>query len=269
MTRLLKEIKSSYEISNNLINELKNINNENPKMPFNELLLNCSDTFLRDPKYTNTIMTVLKKYYYLEYKENIFQNYWFTQEKFMNATLINFDEFKNKITEYRSSDIDFREIMYYDLYEAEEKPYDEVYEDSNNLLFVLEDTKTGFTYTFDTLTTQDLCEFILECTEDVLSAPTLEQLKHDDKWYSQLSSPYNIGILVGQLYQAYSLYENSDKQIRKFVISLPQQLKHVSNLKAIQWGNSGINIWGENINLVSATHCGIGMKVYNKVMYNK
>ena len=34
-------------------------------------------------------------------------------------------------------------------------------------------------------------------------------------------------------------------------------------------GNSGINIWGENINLVSATHCGIGMKVYNKVMYNK
>ena len=96
VTRLLKEIKSSYEISNNLINELKNINNENPKMPFNELLLNCSDTFLRDPKYTNTIMTVLKKYYYLEYKENIFQNYWFTQEKFMNATLINFDEFKKK-----------------------------------------------------------------------------------------------------------------------------------------------------------------------------
>jgi hypothetical protein len=159
--------------------------------------------------------------------------------------------------------------MYYDLYEAEDKLYDEVYEDSDNLLFVLEDTKKGFTYTFDTLTTQDLSEFILECTQDVLSAPTLSEIKNENVWYSQLSSPYNIGVLVSQLYQAYSLYENSNKEIRKFVISSPQQLKYVSNIKAIQWENPGVNIWGERINLVSATHCGIGMKVYNQVMYIK
>ena len=63
--------------------------------------------------------------------------------------------------------------------------------------------------------------------------------------------------------------ENSNKEIRKFVISSPQQLNHVANVKAIQWEDSGVNIWGEQINLVSATHCGIGMKVYNKVMYLK
>lgn len=269
VTNLLKAIKSSFEISNNSINELQNISKQNKNISFNELLLNSSDSFLSDPKYINTIMTVLKKYYFLQYKEHIFEDYWFTQQKFSTATLINFYKFKDKITEYRSSDIDFRKIMYYDLYEAEEKPYDEVYEDSDNLLFVLEDTKNGFTYTFDTLTTQDLSEFILECTQDVLSAPTLEQIKHDDKWYSQLSSPYNIGVLVSQLYQAYSLYENSNKEIRKFVFSSPQQLEHVSNIKAIQWENSGINIWDEYIDLVSATHCGIGMKVYDKVMYHK
>ena len=269
VTKLLKAIKSSFEINNNLINELINTSNENTKISFNELLLNCSDSFLSDPKYVNTIMTILKKYYFIQYQEDIFEDYWFAQQKFYKATLINFYEFKNKITEYRSSDIDFREIMYYDLYEAEEKPYDEVYEDSDNLLFVLEDTKNGFTYTFDTLTTQDLSEFILECTQDVLSAPMLSQIKDENVWYSQLSSPYNIGVLVSQLYQAYSLYENSNKEIRKFVFSSHKQLQHVSNIKAIQWENSGINIWGEYINLVSATHCGIGMKVYDKVMYHK
>lgn len=47
----------------------------------------------------------------------------------------------------------------------------------------------------------------------------------------------------------------------------PQQLNHVANVKAIQWDGPSVNIWGDQINLVSATHCGIGMKVYNKVIY--
>jgi hypothetical protein len=181
---------------------------------------------------------------------------------------MNTTEFRSEITRYNKNDIDFREIMYLDLYEAEEKPYDEVYEDTDNLLFVLEDNKTGFTYNYKTLTTESLMEFILECTQDVLSAPTLEQIRQKKRWYSQLSAPFNIGVLVGQLYQAYSMYENSNKEIRKFLISSPQELKHVANSKAIQWGESGLNFWGEQINLVGATHCGIGMKVYNKVLYH-
>ena len=65
--------------------------------------------------------------------------------------------------------------MYYDLYEAEEKPYDEIFNDEDNLLFVLEDTKTGFTYSFDVLTNNNLLEFILECTRDVLSVSIIDR----------------------------------------------------------------------------------------------
>ena len=111
-------------------------------------------------------------------------------------------------------------------------------------------------------------EFILECTQDVLSAPLLSQIRNRDKWYGKLSTPYNTGVLVGQLYQAFSLYENTNKQIREFVISSPKQLEHITSIKAIQWEqNNGLNIWGDQINLVSETHCGIGMKVYDKIMY--
>ena len=264
---LLTILKSSFTPSTNLIEELLNISKENPDLEFNEILLKSNSNFISNTRYINLIMIILGKYYELTYNDKIFQDKWFMQEKARKASLINIEEFKYQINEYRSSDIDFREIMFFDLYEAEEKPYDEVYEDSDNLLFVLEDNKTGFTYNFETLTTDSLMEFILECVEDVLSAPTLSQLAYDDIWYTQLSAPFNIGVLVGQLYQAYSMYENSNKKIRKFVISSPQQLNHVANIKAIQWEYSGINIWGEQINLVSATHCGIGMKVYNKVMY--
>lgn len=267
--KLLGILKPSFTPSGHLIEKLLNINTKNPDIEFNEILLKLNNNFLSNTRYINLIMIILGKYYELTYKDNIFQDKWFMQQKARKASLINIEEFKYQIDEYRSSDIDFREIMFFDLYEAEEKPYDEVYEDPDNLLFILEDNKTGFTYNFETLTTDSLMEFILECTQDVLSAPTLEQIRQDDKWYSQLSAPFNIGILVGQLYQAYSMYENSNKEIRKFVISSPQQLQHVANVKAIQWQDSGINIWGEQINLVSATHCGIGMKVYNKVMYHK
>ena len=264
---LLTILKSSFTPSTDLIEELLNISKENPDLEFNEILLKSNSNFLSNTRYINLIMIILGKYYELTYNDKIFQDKWFMQEKARKASLINIEEFKYPINEYRSSDIDFREIMFFDLYEAEEKPYDEVYEDPDNLLFVLQDNKTGFTYNFETLTTDSLMEFILECTQDVLSAPTLEQIRQDDLWYTQLSAPFNIGILVGQLYQAYSMYENSNKEIRKFVISSPQQLNHVANVKAIQWENPSMNIWGEQINLVSATHCGIGMKVYNKVMY--
>ena len=262
-------LKSSFTPSVDLIEELLNISTQNPDLEFNEILLKSNSNFLSNTRYINLIMIILGKYYELTYNDKVFQDKWFMQQKARKASLINIEEFKHQINEYKSSDIDFREIMFFDLYEAEEKPYDEVYEDHDNLLFVLQDNKTGFTYNFETLTTDSLMEFILECTQDVLSAPTLEQIRQDDLWYTQLSAPFNIGVLVGQLYQAYSMYENSNKEIRKFVISSPQQLNHVANVKAIQWEDSGVNIWGEQINLVSATHCGIGMKVYNKVMYLK
>ena len=267
ITRILRLFQEDIIIND--INELMNIYKSNPNIEFNKLLLKSSNSFLHNARYTNFIMTILSNIYETKYNEKIFQDYWFTQQKAKKATMINTQSFLDEIKIYYQNDIDFRSIMYYDLYEAEEKPYDEIYEDSDNLLFVLEDTKTGFTYKFETLTNDSLMEFILECTQDVLSAPLLSQIKNSDKWYSQLSSPYNIGILVGQLYQAYSLYKNTNKQIREFVISSPEQLQHVSSIKAIQWtsNNYGLNIWGEQINLVSETHCGIGMKVYNKIMY--
>jgi len=159
--------------------------------------------------------------------------------------------------------------MFLDLYIPEEKPYEEVYEDSNNLLFVLEDDKTGFTYDFKTLTTDSLMDFILECKQNVTGAPVSNQIKNLNLWYVQLSAPFNIGVSVSQLYQAYSMYENSKKQIRKFVFGSPEKLNHISNIKVIQWPGMepSRNIWGEPIDLIGSTHCGIGLKVYNKVMY--
>ena len=41
-------------------------------------------------------------------------------------------------------------------------------------------------------------------------------IKNKNTWFAQLSSPYNIGIQISQFYQALSLYENSNKKIRKF-----------------------------------------------------
>ena len=159
--------------------------------------------------------------------------------------------------------------MFYDLYEAEEKPYDEIIEDEDYLLFVLADTKSGFTYTFDTLTSENLQQFILECNQDVPGVPNLNNIVDSNKWYLKISTPYNVGVLVSQIYQAYSLYENSNARIRQFVISYTQELQHISNVNAITWTNSrpGINVWGEQINLVGESHCGIGMKVFNKIEY--
>ena len=268
ITDLLRILNPSFEPTSDLIEELLNISVQNPYLEFNKILLKSDNNLLNNTRYTNFIMSILNGYYQLNYNDKIFQDKWFTQNKLSMVIAMNTKAFKNEITRYNKNDIDFREIMYLDLYEAEEKPYDEVYEDSDNLLFVLEDNKTGFTYNYKTLTTESLMEFILECTRDVLSAPTLEQIRQKKRWYSQLSAPFNIGVLVGQLYQAYSMYENSNKEIRKFLISSPQELKHVANAKAIQWEEPGLNFWGEHINLVGATHCGIGMKVYNKVLYH-
>lgn len=269
---LINIINPSFNVNINLIYELNNIYNLNKNLDLNEILLKSNNNFLSNPKYINILIFILGYCHNMKNSEkvsqNVLQDYWFMQIKFNYATIINIHEFKNEITEYKSSDINFDEIMYYDLFEAEEKLFDEIFNDEENLLFVLEDTKKGFTYTFDTLTSNSLIEFILECTQDVLSAPILDQIKNKNTWYVQLSSPYNIGILYAQIYQAYSLYQNSNKKIRKFILSSPKNLEHVSNINAIQWNNNqGLNIWGEQINLVSATHCGIGMKVYDKIKF--
>ena len=266
---VLSSFKAGFNIDKKLIDELLKISNDNPNADFNKILLKSSNDFFSNPKYTNLITTLLYNNRGLASPDKIvFNDYWFLQNKPFTTTLLNIVYFKDEITQYTNSEINFREIMYYDLYQYEEITFDEVYKNDDNLLFILEDTKKGFTYNFETLTTPTLLEFILECTQDVLSAPTLAQLKSKNKWYSQLSSPYNIGILVGQLYQAYSLYENSNKEIRKFIFGSSENLNHVSNIKAIQWGdNNGRNIWDEQIDLVGQTHCGSGMTVYNKVFY--
>lgn len=264
VTDSLKIVDSNYNLEINQHNDLLNLSRENPELTIKQLFLKSSNELISNPAYINLIVDIIK---HILDKDKILPK----QEKIFSASLITLQYFQLEVKEYLGSDIDFREIMYYDLFEAEEKPYDEVYEDTDNLLFVLEDTKTGFTYTFDTLTNNELQEFILECTQDVLSAPTLRQIRNKNRLYNQISSPYNIGILTSQLYQAYSLYENSDKKIRKFIISSPQQFQHVSSIKAIQWNstNPGMNVWGEPINLVSETHCGIGMKVYDKISYSE
>ena len=268
---LLMIIKQSFDLNNSLKDRLINLSKQNnPKLLFHEILMKSGDDFLSDVKYINTIMVIFAKVYFVRYYETLFKYKWFMRKKPREAILYNLRNFKNAISKYNNG-IEFREIMYYDLYEAEEKPYDEVYEDSDNLIFILEDVKTGFVFTFETLTTEDFMIFILECTQDVLGAPILDQIENRNLWYVQLGAPYNIGISLAQLYQAYSIYENSDKKIREFVISSPRQLGHISNINAIQWNSFdyGRNIWGEEINLVSESHCGIGMKVYDKVMYKQ
>ena len=168
--------------------------------------------------------------------------------------------------------------MYYDLFEAEEKSYDELMEDEDNILFYLDDTKTGFTYSFETLTTNNLQEFILQCKKELLGAPIVDDLEDSTKWYSKLSSPYNIGVLTTQLYQALSLYDNSpkDNKIRKFIIKEPKQFEFVSNINALIWKTGDLdndyndyNIWNDEVNLVSETHCNIGMKVYDEIEYQE
>jgi hypothetical protein len=162
--------------------------------------------------------------------------------------------------------------MYYDLIYVEEKSYDEIIQDNNNLLFVLKDTKKGFTYTFDDLTMDNLLDFIFECKEEssdmVISQ---DQIKDKNKLYSKISSPYNIGILTAQLYQAYSLYENSNKLIRKFVISSPEKFKYVSSIQSINWEGTdyGLNIWDEDIIRAHENHCDYPMNVYNNVEYSE
>lgn len=272
----LNRIKTSLNINLNLflIDELLKISNDNPNEDLSKILLKSSNDFLSNPKYTNIIITFL--YNIRNHPANLvvvdddmFSDYWFLRKKPGIATMDNFDNFRYEIMPYTHSEINFREIMYFDVYEYEERTFDEVYKDKDKLLFVLKDTKRGFTYDFETLTTASLMEFILECTVTDIGAPILSQIEDRNKWYSQISAPYNIGILVGQLYQAYSLYENSNKEVRKFILDSPEKLNYISNIKAIQWNpdTPGDNIWGERINLVNNTHCGSGATVYNKVFY--
>lgn len=271
----LNRIKTSLNINLklNLIDELLKISNDNPNYDLSEILLKSSNDFLSNPKYTNIIITFLYNIRNhpanLVVDDDMFGDYWFLQKKPGIATMANFDNFRDEIMPYTHSDINFREIMYFDVYEYKEIIFDEVYKNKDNLLFVLKDTKRGFTYNFGTLTTETLLEFILECTVTDIGAPILSQIKNQNKWYSQISAPYNIGILVGQLYQAYSLYENSNKEVRKFILDSPEKLNYISNINAIQWDLDypGKNIWGEWTDITSNVHCGHRATVYNKIFY--
>ena len=51
----------------------------------------------------------------------------------------------------------------------------------------------------------NLQEFILQCNKELLGAPSVNDTEDHTKWYSKLSSPYNIGVLTTQFYQALSL----------------------------------------------------------------
>ena len=256
---MLNTINSDLVISNEEIQKLNEIYSNDQSLSLNQILIKYN----YDKRYINTAITIIDSTISMNEK---LEDLWMCKERFSIATLDNISEFRDKISSVDISN--HKEIMYYDLYEFEEKPFDELYEDDSYLLFILGDTNTGFSYTFDTLTTNDLQEFILECTQDVLSAPRPEQIKNINKWYNQLSTPYNVGLLTGQYYQALSLYENSGKKIRVFKLDNPDEFKHVSSVKAIMFPN-GLNVWSDEIDLVSETHCGISMKVYNKISYMK
>ena len=268
--RYIKKIDSDVLIRNEQINGMLKLHKDNPNLTLSKLLSESNNNFLNDKKYINIIITLMNLVYVQQYREKIIDDAWFLQHKIASATVGNITSFKsiNAIQECNSSNsINFRELMYYDLYETEEKPFDEVFEDKNNLLFILEDTKTAFIYTFDMFKSEDIQEFVLECTREVLGVPTLYEISNQYKWYNQISSPYNIGVSTSQLYEALSLYENSNYDIRKFIISNPRKVDYITNIKAITWHRSGINIWNDYINIVSNTHCNIGMTFYDKICF--
>jgi hypothetical protein len=269
----IKFLENTFDTNINITNDNKNKIAESLKnndINLQELLVQ-SDIKLISEKQFVTIIIILLYTYYKNKNLPLTLTDWFIGSKFITATWINKKglNYNNKITVNNS--VDLREVMYYDLFEAEEKSYDELMEDDDNILFYLDDTKTGFTYSFETLTTNNLQEFILQCNKELLGAPSVNDTEDYTKWYSKLSSPYNIGVLTTQFYQALSLYDNSPKnnKIRKFIIKKPKQFEFITNINALMWTSSHSNIWDEGINLVSETHCNIGMKVYDEIEYQE
>ena len=272
---LQSEMESYSEISETLFSEL-----------ITKTLLESDNNILSNPSLINFIITIVNYIYKEVYEENmnLLPEEWYLQEKVRVATLNNSKNYNLTIINYNDKDNEydkekylqknFKNINYFDLYEYEEKTFFEAYEDDNNILFIIDNENddiklryTGFIYSFETLTTNDLQEFILECTQEVPGAPMLTQIKNKNSWYNQLSSPYNIGVSTSQLYQALSLYKYTNKKTRLFILSNKQYLNYISNIKNISWRSSGINLWGDNINLISGTHCGIGMDVYNEILF--
>ena len=258
--------KSRKLIDHNADNLLSGVTDE----PITELfLLYFKNYILGDMRYVQIILSIIN-YVSIKEKEKQLIVDWYTNKRFTTAITYNIEQFRNGIIEY-TGPIDFSEISYFSPVMYEEIIYEQVHSDDDNLLFVSEDRRIGFTYTFDDMIVDDRQEFILECNELHIGTyfPSINSVKDNGrKWYNMISTQYNIGILTSQLYQAYCLYKNSDKTIRKFVLCKQKTLESVTNLKVLNWGNSrNVNIWNEKIRIENETHCSNSQIVYDEIKY--
>ena len=277
--KIVKEKRDEILIANSI--DLSNI------IP--EFLLQTKNKWLNNPSLIiYNIIIINNIYLRINYnKPNIIPEAWYLQYKISKAVSINEDYFtktiKNYFDKYSNYDkerilqrkifnLKFFELLMYN----DDVEFFNAFEDNDNIIFIEDNGNSdikkrynGFIYNFDTLKNDDLQEFNVECTGDVLSVPRANNLKNSDKWYNQLGSPHNIGISTSQYYQALSLYENSNKNIRVFIFKNRKYLNHITNVKNINWDDNPqmLNIFGFPINLVGATHCGIGMFVYEDIIY--
>ena len=278
--KIVKEKRDEILIANSI--DLSNI------IP--EFLLQTKNKWLNNPSLIIFNIVIINNIYLkINYnKPNIIPEAWYLQFKISKAVSINEDYFtktiiknyfdknsnydKERILQKKIFNLKFFELLMYN----DDVEFFNAFEDNDNIIFIEDNGNSdikkrynGFIYNFETLTNDDLQEFNLECAGDVLSVPRQNNLKNSDKWYNQLSTPYNIGISTSQYYQALSLYQFSNKNIRVFIFKNKKYLNNITNVKNINWDDNPqmLNIYGESINLVNATHCGIGMHVYEDIIY--
>jgi len=249
----------NFRFGENLTTEyMVQLQSENPSFLFNQLLIEAGVP----PNYVNLILYIVDSEREHFEGKNKDIKYWFLDIKPTMAMEYNRENFYTPIVKYSRS-IDYENIIYFDPYMYTDLSYEEAIEDSNYLLFIM--GNKGFTYDINVLTQNNLQDFFVDCNTETLGMPVSMDV-YLDTWYFKVSIPYNVGIDTSQIYQAMSIFENSNKKIRVFVLEDEKLLKFVSNINVVAV-NNGKNVWGEYPNIVSETHCNTDLQVFESLRY--
>lgn len=118
-----------------------------------------------------------------------------------------------------------------------------------------------------------LCDknnMFVKCNREGVFIPTLETIIDFNKWYvSNIIDDFRIGLSFDAVKSIFNFLNTVDKTnplTRLFYLDNKEKLSPVSTVRSVVMSGY-LNIFNEEINVVSSTHCGIGsnLDVYNVV----
>jgi len=163
----------------------------------------------------------------------------------------------------------------YDVIEMEDKSMREFLDsDIDNLLFILKNERTQ-TYqvmgsSLKRLT--DINNFFVQCNNTEEIFPNTTNIIDMHNWYINKFLDYPLGISFSCVKKIIDYLEKNkdyleiEPNTRLFYMNNKSRISPISTIQSVQV-KYGMNIFCNNVNLVGATHCGIGtfLDVYNEV----